>query len=360
MAAVNLISNPARSKPFVFRIQLLFFTALLFCLFFSHSKNLQAQQDKYPELLGEFFSDDARLVDASTHRHIVREMRMTLRDSQIHVVLAVIEQMSDYPELEQDIEPFTEAVAKYWEIGESRSKQGILVLFSIKDRKFFVSKTKEMSESLTDEIKEGLMGLPVQALKQGNVSLAMRRAANVLIEMVPSFDSEKGAKNIVGDTRRNNANTRSNSRRSNSNAQRAGGEPPENRNRGGGGAIVGGLICVGFAFFFIVAAVVGVGAAAARGFGRSILGGRRHRGGGGGGFLPGMLTGGLLGALFGGNNHGWGSGYHHEEHHHHHGGGGYDHGASDGGGGFDGGGFDDYIPDTFGGGDFDGGSMGEW
>lgn len=325
------------------------------------------QQGKYPELQGEFFSDDANLVDVETRRQISREMRATLDDSKIHVVLAVINQMSDYPELDQDIEKFTEAVAEHWQLGEAKNKQGILVLFSIQDRKFFVAKTKEMSTRLTDEIKQGMMGLPVQALQRNNVPLAMKRAANVLVEMVPSYDSEKGARNLV----------------ENAGGAAAGGgkakQPPTRvirqeraNNNPGLGAGIAALVCVGVAAVMIILAIVGVAMAASRGFGGGTPAGGGHGGGfggygggygpgyhgGGGGFLSGMLTGGLLGTMFGGSNHGWGSGYRHEEHHHH-----YDHGAGSGGG-FDGGGFDgggfDYIADTFGGGDFDGGSMGEW
>ena len=356
----NAFSQVFTSSSHPMRLKSVLILGLVFALFvgFGDIRQTSAQK-KYPELQGEFFSDDASLVDLNSRRQISREMRNTLQDSKIHVVLAVIKQMSDYPDLNQDIGKFTEEVAEHWQIGEAKSKLGILVLFAINDRKFFVAKTKEMSERLTDEIKEGMMGLPVKALKQNNVSLAMKRAANVLVEMVPSFDSEKGAKNIVG---ANNAATKTATNRSNANRRpqtQSNLRPPtrvirqenENKRGGGFGAGIGTLVCIGFAGFLVVASLAGVGMAAGRGFGGGgYYGGGYH--GGGGGFLSGMLTGSLLGGMFGGHGH------HHSEHHHHHydsGGGGYD-----GGGGFDVGGGFDYGADTFGGGDFDGGSMGEW
>ena len=333
-------------------------------------------QDKYPELEGEFFSDLTGKVDAATKREIARDMRHSLQDSKIHVVLACINRMGDYPKLPQQIEKFSEAVAERWEIGEKKSKLGILVLFSIDDRKFSVNKTKEMSTRLTDDIKAQLMDLPVKALKQNNVALAMRRAKNVLLETVPSFDSAKGAKNVVGNGKARSGKTRSTtSPVTNRNQTRR--QPPTRvikQEKRSGGAM-GGLFCAGFAFLMIFLVVIGIFSSSSRGYGRSGYGGRGYGYGhgpgyGGDGFFSGMLTGGLLGSMFGGSHHGWGGGYHHEEHHHHHydDGGGYDAGGYDAGGydagGYDAGGYDaggfDYGADTFGGGDFDGGSFGEW
>lgn len=381
MVAANQKTNSAElfnygKRSYSKRFLIAFFATFIFLssfgVIFANAISTSAQEKKYPELLGEFFSDEHRLVDSDTHRYVVREMRNTLDDSKIHVVLAVIEKMADYPDLDQDIELFTKEVAKYWEIGERRSKQGILVLFSIEDRKFHIAKTGDMSTKLTDEIKAKMLELPVQALKRNDVSLAMKRAANVLVEVVPAFDAENGVKNIMGSeiarTQQNRNRTnqgvaanRSSSNRATGRSTNRNSNIPQERNRkqNSGGSVLSALICVAVAAFMIFGSLAGVGLAAARGFGVGRYGG--YHGGGGGGFLSGMITGGLLGSIFGGSNHGWGSGYHHEEHHHHYGGGGDDGGGGffgGGGGGFDGG--FDYDADTFGGGDFDGGSTGEW
>ena len=287
-----------------------------------------------PDYDGEFFTSlRAEGIHGRTKVEISKTLRLAAQASRIHPMLVVIDRLSDFPRMPQTIDGFATALAKDWKVGDAETKKGILVLFSISDRKLFVSKTANLDQDVSDAVSKAMGGKVTDALREGDVTRAMKLAAGAIAETLPDQGSSLGAAG-GGKQRTVTRTTRTRT-------------PRGGYSRRGGS----GIGCFGIMIIFMVLSSI-IGSFTGRGgWGGGMRGGYY---GGGGGFFSGMLAGGMLGHMFGGGHGGWGGGYG--------GGGGFTETTTteswtDGGGGGGGGGFFD----SFGGGDFDGGgSFGEW
>lgn len=289
-----------------------------------------------PDYDGEFFTSlRAEGLHGRTKVEISKTLRLAAQASRIHPMLVVIDRLSDFPRMPQTIDGFATALAKDWKVGDAETKKGILVLFSIGDRKLFVSKTANLDQSVSDAVAKAMGGKVTDALREGDVTRAMKLAAGAIAETLPDQGSSLGAAG-GGKVRTVTRTTRTRT-------------PFGGYSRRGGRGLGGGFGCFGILIMFLVVSSI-IGSLTGRGgWGRGMGGGYY---GGGGGFFSGMLAGGMLGHMFGGGYGGWGGGY------------------GGGGGGFtetttteswtDSGGGGGFF-DSFGGGDFDGGgSFGEW
>lgn len=324
-----------------------------------------------PDYEGEFFTDLTGKVGARDKVQISRTLRVAAESSHVHPMLCVLNRMADYPDLPQEFQAFGAKLATSWEIGDVDTKQGVLLLFSLEDRKFGAFKTTNVAQGVTDAIQAGVARSVTSALKSGDVTQAMQRAAQVLAETLPERSGGGSGPPPTGGASGNQPHTVTKTTTTR--------RPLDDRPRGGGftiprvaggGAGLGcccwaiGLFFIVTIFFRFIRSLFGGFGGYGRGMGGGYYGGGGYGygGGGGGSFLGGMATGGALGYLLGDRHGGGGYGG---------GGGGYTEtttteswsSGGGGGGGFfgggdsgGGGGFD-----SFGGGNFDGGgSFGEW
>lgn len=276
-----------------------------------------------PDYEGEFFSDLTHSIHARQKVEISRKLRVAAQTSRTHPMLVLISRMNQYPSMPQTIDGFASTLAQQWRIGDQQTKKGVLVLFALLDRKFYVARTGNVQQRVSDAIARGLSGSMVrEALGAEENGRAMMLAADVIAEQLtataPAASTGRG-----GVSRRY----------------------VDRHRRRGGGPSLGGLMCPGFIVLMIIMSVMGMFRGRRHGYGPGYRG-IGYGGGGFGGtgsFLGGMATGGLLGYMFGGGGSRLFGGHHSVS------------GGDSGWGGF-GGGFD-----SFGGGGFDGGgSFGEW
>jgi len=269
-----------------------------------------------PDYEGEFFTDLSDTLSSRQKVEISRALRVGAQASRIHPMLVVIDQMSDYPDLPQDIGKFATELANSWKIGDHETKKGILALFSLQDRKFFIARTANVEQRVTDSIQKSMMSRVASSLKSGEVPRAMLLAAQNIAENLPAASSRtsssgKASGGAAAPTKTVTRTTRTRHYTGRSRRYRSGGTTF--------GSIIGLLF---FAIFFM--AIFSMLSGGRHGYGRGYGG---YHGDYGGDFTETTTT------------ESWTEG-----------------GGFDSGGGFDVGGFD-----SFGGGDFDGGgSFGEW
>lgn len=331
----------------------------------------------------KLFYDFTGKVPATKAEEIDRKLLEASQASGIAAVLVVVQRMGDYEGMPTKAPDFAYALAKEWRVGNPKNGKGILLLFSLGDRKFHAVKSKNLQVSITDQIGGAMKGEVTYALSQGDVAGAMEKAAQKIADKLPP-DAATGASRS-GPTGNPTANNRPRDGSTPVGFVPAEGRPQpferQTRSSGGWGwviLVVGGIILV-----IVIISVVGAFSSARTygGYGGG-YGGYGYPGygygygGGDGGFFSGMMMGGLMGNMFGGGRS--------VEHHYHDvggssasagssgfdlgssgssfgswGGGGDSSGGSWGGSSFtgsDGGGFS-----GFGGGDFGGGSSGgEW
>jgi uncharacterized membrane protein YgcG len=312
-----------------------------------------------PEYEGEFFTDLTHKIPVKDKVDIGRTLRNAAQVSMVHPMLVLIDKMSAYPSMPQEIKGFANKLATEWKIGEVSTKKGILALFSVEDRKFFIARTKNLDQSVTDQIRDGFKGRAVETLKSGDLNRAMKLAADTIATTLPAGIAARsttprntGGHTITRTTHEHRVGAPTYSGRRNTLTSGAG----EERSSG-----PSWLVWIGIGLMALLAVQM-LSSLFMGGQGQGSGGpGYGGGGGGGGGFFSGMLTGGLLGYMFSGSSL-FGGGSHSQPQDHS-----YtdttttettnDTGPSvDGGGGHSGSSFDD-----FGGGDFDGGgSDGNW
>jgi uncharacterized membrane protein YgcG len=239
-----------------------------------------------PGYEGEFFTDLTHRVAARDQVEISRTLRVAAQSSRVHPMLVVIDHMSSYPTAPQEIGGFATALINEWKVGDVDTKKGVLVLFSIDDRRYFVGKTTNVDQSVTDSISRGFASGTLAALKQGDLTRAMSLAARNMASALPaasSTTSSAGAHTVTRTTHTHQVT------------------PTVTYNSSSSSSPIG---C------FTLMIILIVGMALLRAFaGRSYYSGGYYGGGyGGGGFGSGFLTGGLLGYLFGSSgSSSWGS-----------------------------------------------------
>jgi uncharacterized protein len=323
-----------------------------------------------PDYEGEFFTDLTHSVSARQKVEISRTLRVAAESSRVHPMLVVVDRMASYPDLPQNEKDFATRLFEEWKIGDATTKKGVLALFSIGDRKYYIVKSTNVDQSMTDSISDGFKQGTLTALRDGNVTKAMTLAAQTMATSLMQSPAPRSVTSTPVHTFTRTTHDH------HVDGQAVPWTPPSHSYHvgTGGGAccffIIGSFLLLWF-FVFVIRSLTGTG-----GYGPNYGGyyggggGYYGGGGGGGGFLSGMATGGLLGYLFGsggssGYSSGWGGGWGSG------GGGSYTDttttetwssggGSSDwssgGGGDSGGGGFD-----SFGGGSTDGGgSGGSW
>jgi uncharacterized protein len=139
-----------------------------------------------PECDGEFFTDLTHEVTASQKVEISRTLRKAAESSRVHPMLVVVRHMSDWPSLPQDASGFATQLAQEWKVGEASTHQGVLALFAIGDRQFFVARTSNVSQGVSDTIAAGFRGRTSEALKSGDVGHAMTLAAESIAVSLPA------------------------------------------------------------------------------------------------------------------------------------------------------------------------------
>lgn len=135
---------------------------------------------------GEFFTDLTKSIPTRQKVDISRKLRVAAQSSLVHPMLVVIDELATYPQMPQDIQKFAAELANQWQIGDQQTKQGVLVLFSLKDRKFFVAKTSNLPQSVSDAIAGAMMGRVRDSLQSNDVARAMSLAADVIAEHLSS------------------------------------------------------------------------------------------------------------------------------------------------------------------------------
>jgi uncharacterized protein len=315
-----------------------------------------------PDYEGEFFTDLTHQIPARAKVDMSRKLRIAAEDSQIEPMLVVIDSVASYPSMPQDGQEFADKLAKDWQIGEVTTHEGILALFAVNDHKYFVARTSNVSESVTDAISASFKRGTLDALKAKDVTRAMSLAADAIASELPA--ASRGSVS-GGGTPVHTVTTTTHTHVVNDSPVSYG----YHSSSGGGGLAICPLIGFGLLAWLVMSVFQSV-FGASRGYGGGY--GGYYGGGGGGGFLSGMATGGLLGYLFGNSGSsygsGWGSGWGSGGSSWGSGGGSYTDttttdtwssgggGSSGSSGGSSGGGYD-----SFGGGNFDGGgSGGSW
>ncbi|MEZ0230949.1 MAG: TPM domain-containing protein [Planctomycetota bacterium] len=278
-----------------------------------------------PEYEGEFFSDFTHQIPARTSVEISRTLRLAAEQSKIHPMIVVIDSLTSYPNMPQDVKPFATKLVNDWKLGDVDTHKGVLALFSITDRKFYVEHTDHLDSSIPAAISKAFSGATAQALKANDVPRAMQRAAEAIASSLPRAASSQPS----------GTSTPTHTKTVTTHSHQATGSnvpytPPttwSSSGSGGSGFSIGcfGFIIASIVIVWILSTIFKAFTGVSRGFGQPLGGGfggggygygGGYGGGGGGSFLGGMATGGLLGYLFGnsgshygGYSSGWGSGW---------------------------------------------------
>lgn len=177
-------------------------TRSLFC-FLLVGLCLSSLAHAVPEYDGEFFTDFTHRVTGRKKTEVSRVLRLSAETSLVHPMLVVVDRLADYPDMPQDIQQFATRLANEWRIGESTSKKGLLALFAIQDRAFFIARTDNVEQSVLDRIRAAIGGRTTDALRRGDVPTAMLLAAeNIATALPPSAAPTTVTTRTVTRTRR--------------------------------------------------------------------------------------------------------------------------------------------------------------
>lgn len=278
--------------------------ALACLLLASVSVRAQSSNAPVPEPTGNAVNDFANIIDTGTEQRLEQTLINLKREQKMEFGVVTVRTTGG-----QDIFDYTLAVGRKWGIGPAEgSKEGLLLLVAVDDRKYFTL----VSRHLQGELPDGMVGsiqrqYLVPAFRAGDYGKGIGDTVRAYINRVAEQRGFSTA-NIYPQADATQPRSQQPTRRTGNNPQ-------------GSSLITCCIIVIVLILFILISG----------------------RGGGGGG--SGCLNMLLLGSLFsgrggwGGGSSGWGSG-------------GWSGGGGDGGGGF--GGFG-------GGGDFDGGGAGgDW
>jgi uncharacterized protein len=273
------------------------FLAALACLLLaSVSVRAQSGGAPIPEPTGNAVNDFANIIDSDTKQRLEQTLINLKRQQNIEFAVVTVKTTGG-----QEIFDYTLAVGRKWKIGpDNDSKEGLLLLIAVDDRKYFTL----VSRHLQGELPDGLVGsiqrqYLVPAFKAGDYGKGVMDTIRAYIDTL----AEKRGFSTAGIYTQTDASQP----RSQQPARRTGNSPPSSI-----------TTCCAIIFILIIIIIV-------------------FSGRGGGGCLN-ML---FLGSLFSGFGSGSSSG-------------GWSSGGWSGGGGDSGGGFGGFG----GGGDFDGGGAG--
>jgi uncharacterized protein len=276
------------------------YVVLLCCLWFCWP-SLHAESVKTIGPPSNHVTDLAGVLNQSTQSDLDALLKALDTQAKAQVFVVTIHKIDD----DEPVEQFANELFAKWKPGGAKTDRGVLMVFSIEDRKRWIEVGYGLEGILPDG-KTGDIGRDmVPDLQAANYDGAVRTGVNEISDVIAK---DAG---VTLDTQ------------------------PKHTYHRQGGSDGGGFGLFGFLFILFILFLLFRG-------GRGGRGGGGYGGGGGGGFLSGLLLGNLLGGgrSWGGGGGNWGGG-----------GGGWGGGDSGGGGwgGGDGGG-------SFGGGD--GGSSG--
>lgn len=283
----------------------IFFFALACLLLASVSARAQSSGAPIPEPTGNAVNDFANVIDAGAEQRLEQTLINLKREQKMEFGVVTVRTTGG-----QEIFDYTLAVGRKWGIGPAEgSKEGLLLLVAVDDRKYFTL----VSRHLQGELPDGMVGslqrqYLIPAFRAGDYGKGVTDTIRAYIDRVAEQRGFSTA-NIYPQADATQP-------RSQQPTRRTGGVPRSNLST-----------CCVIIFVLIIIILLFSG-----------------RGGGGGSGCLNML---LLGSLFSGRGGGWGGGYSS---------GGWGSGGFGGGGG-GGGGFGGFG----GGGDFDGGGAGgDW
>lgn len=269
-----------------------------------------------PDYENEFFTDFTHSIPVRQTVAISRTLRVASQSSRIHAMLVVIDSVATYPSMPQNAKDFAARLARDWNVGDVDTHRGLVALFAIEDHKFYVAKTDNLEQQVTDRITAAFNPGTLQALRAGDQARAMTLAAQAIAQTLPARSGASGSSS--GSPQPTHTITRTtHEHRVDPSPYTQPYTPPSSYSpsSSSGGAPFGGCLffIVGSAIFVwvlkaIFSSVSGVSRGYGRSFGNYYGGYGPSYGGSSGGFLSGMATGGLLGYLFGNRgSSGWGS-----------------------------------------------------
>jgi uncharacterized membrane protein YgcG len=94
----------------------------------------------------------------------------------------------------QNAQGFATKLANDWHVGEQTTHKGVLALFSIKDRGYFVAGTTTLDAGVTDRISAGFASRALGELKRGDVGRAMTYAAESIATSLPEAPAAGGTR----------------------------------------------------------------------------------------------------------------------------------------------------------------------
>ncbi|HEX8176007.1 MAG TPA: TPM domain-containing protein [Pyrinomonadaceae bacterium] len=130
--------------------RLIFFVALACLLLAGVSVRAQSGGPNIPEPTGNAVNDFANIIGAETERRLEQTLINLKREQKIEFAVVTVRTTGG-----QEIFDYTLAVGRKWRIGpEEGSKEGLLLLVAVDDRKYFTL----VSRHLQGELPDGIVG----------------------------------------------------------------------------------------------------------------------------------------------------------------------------------------------------------
>ncbi|HEX8749386.1 MAG TPA: TPM domain-containing protein, partial [Pyrinomonadaceae bacterium] len=130
--------------------RLIFFAALACLLLAGVSVRAQSGGASIPEATGNAVNDFANIIDAETERPLEQTLINLKREQKIEFAVVTVRTTGG-----QDIFDYTLAVGRKWGVGpQEGSKEGLLLLVAVDDRKYFTL----VSRHLQGELPDGIAG----------------------------------------------------------------------------------------------------------------------------------------------------------------------------------------------------------
>lgn len=93
-----------------------------------------------------FVNDYAKVIDEATRRRLEERLRLLKERGRVEFAVATVETMGG-----RDINDYSLAAARGWDVGSKETGDGLLLLVAVKDRRWRVQVSRSLEAALPDE-----------------------------------------------------------------------------------------------------------------------------------------------------------------------------------------------------------------
>ncbi|AYF54651.1 beta-propeller domain-containing protein, methanol dehydrogenase [Clostridium novyi] len=128
----------------------------------------------------KYVNDYAGILDSNTKEYLVSVGNELETKTGAQCIIVIVNSIEDY-----DIRDYGNKLFRKWGIGQKEKNNGLLVLVSIKDKKWSVEVGRKLEGAIPDTLSNRIMNnIAVEEFKKGNYNQGLKKAYSVFVDII--------------------------------------------------------------------------------------------------------------------------------------------------------------------------------